>query len=123
MVSKLNNVDWPKGEFTKMVKKWQEGWFYMADMPLGDQEGPPAFSATPLKRLHSWTAKNLDWGNQTEVAELQRQVKAIIDGGVTLVGVVHVMLHRWILPLQVRAISMWEFKPKDEAVVQEFFRG
>ena len=68
-------------------------WFYVTNMSLGGQEGVPAFSVAHLRRLHSWTSKALDWGNQEEVDELQNRVKAIVDGGVTLVDVIHVMLH------------------------------
>ena len=49
------------------MKIWQEEWFYMADVPSWDREGVPAFSVAPLDRLHSWTAKNLDRGNQEDV--------------------------------------------------------
>jgi hypothetical protein len=70
----------------------------MADVPSGDREGVPAFLAAPLKRLHSWTAKNLHWGSKEEVEALQDQVKFLSCEGITLVDVVHVMLHRRVWP-------------------------
>ena len=62
-------------------------------------------------------------GDQKEVELLQRKVKAVVDMGLKLVDVVHVMLHRRILPLQVRAAPMWRYKPEDEAAIRRFFRG
>ena len=66
----------------------------MVDAPSGNQEDVPAFSAEPPKRPHSWTDKGLNWGDQKEVEALQRKVKAVVDTGVKLVDVVHMMLHR-----------------------------
>lgn len=67
MIGKLNGITWLPGKFIETVKQWQEEWFYVANMPSGDQEGVTAFSVAPLRRLHSWTVKGLDWGNQEEV--------------------------------------------------------
>jgi len=53
----------------------------------------------PLKRLHPWTDKNLDWGNKEEGVELQKGLKSHIDEGITLVDVIHVMLHNRVRPL------------------------
>lgn len=53
MISKLPNVRWLIGKFIEKVKRWKGEWFYMADMSSGGTEGVPAFSAAPLKRLHS----------------------------------------------------------------------
>lgn len=47
-----------------------------------------------------------------------------MDGeGISLVDVIHMMLYHRILPLQIQAVPMWDFKPEDEVVVREFFRG
>ena len=123
MVSKITKVSWPEGTFIETVKLWQQEWFYLADAPSGNQEDVPAFSAEPPKRLRSWTDKGLNWGDQKEVEALQRKVKAVVDTGVKLVDVVHMMLHRRILPLQARAAPMWRYKPDDEVVIRRFFRG
>ena len=39
-------------------------------------------------RLYSWTAKNLNWGNQEEVKVLQDRVDFLIGEGVNLVDVI-----------------------------------
>lgn len=101
MVSKMPKVSWPEGTFIETVKLWQQEWFYLANAPSGNQEDVSAFSVEPPKRLHSWTVKGLNWGDQKEVELLQRKVKAVVDTGLKLLDVVHVMLHRRILPLQV----------------------
>ena len=93
----------------------------MANAPSGNQEDVPAFSVEPPKRLHSWTAKGLKWGDQKEVELLQCKVKAVVDMGLKLVDIVQVMLHRQILPLQVRAALIWRYKPEDEVVLRRFF--
>lgn len=67
--------------------------------------------------------KGLSWGNQKEVEELRVKVKAAVRTSISLVDVVHAMLHRRILPLQARTAPMWRHKPKDEGVIQGFFRG
>ena len=124
MVSKLKNVGWPKDKFIKTVKHWQEEWFYMADVPSGDQEGVPDFSVAPLKRLNSWTNKNLDWENQEDVAVLQRRIRVVIAEGVILVDMVHVMLHRQIQPVQARASSLWKYAlGSEESNIQSLCRG
>ena len=88
MISKIHGIRWLPGKFIETVKQWQEEWFYMADVPSGDREGVPAFSAAPLNGMHSWTAKNLDWGNQEEVKVLQDRVDFLIGEGVNLVDVI-----------------------------------
>ena len=105
------------GKFIETVKLWQEEWFYMADVPLGNREGVPAFSAVPLERLHSWMAKNLTWGNEEELEALQDRVNFFIGEGVTLVDVAHVMLHRRVQPLQALGFSVveifsWAARPR-----------
>lgn len=51
-------------------------------------------------------------------------MKAIIDEGVTLVDVIHVMLHRGVQPLQARTSPLWRYvSGGDESIVQNFFRG
>lgn len=52
-----------------------------------------------MKRLHSWTTKNLDWGNKEEDDAHQERVKFLIGESVTLVDVIHMMLHRKVQPL------------------------
>ena len=47
---------------------------------------------------------------------LQRKLKAVVDEAIILLDVVHVMLYRRILPLQVRELPMWDYKPDDDAV-------
>ena len=124
MISKLHGVTWLPGKFIETIKQWQEEWFYMADVPSGDKEGVPTFSAAPLKRLHSWTAKNIDWGKKEEVEVLQDRVKFLIDEGVTLVDVIHVMLHRRVQPLQARASPLWRYEPNSEVSVDpKFLQG
>lgn len=105
MISKIPKVTWPKGTFIETMKLWQQEWFYLAD----NKEGP-VFSAEPPKRLVSWTNKNIAGVNEEEVKVLQGHIKAMVDSGVTLTDVVHVMLLRHALPLQIRATPMWRYK-------------
>ena len=42
----------------------------------------------------------------------------MVDQGIKLVYVVHVMLHRRALALQFKANPMWHYKPDDEVAVQ-----
>lgn len=81
----------------------------MADMPLGNREGVSAFLGIPLERLHSWNPKNLTWGHEEEPEALQERVKFFADQGVTLIDVIHGMLHRRVQPLQARVSPLWMF--------------
>lgn len=70
----------------------------MVDVPSADHEGVLAFLATTLKRLHSWTTKNLNYWNQEEVRVLYDQVQVLFSDGVTQVDVIHIILHRGVQP-------------------------
>ncbi|KAI4976873.1 hypothetical protein ZWY2020_050480 [Hordeum vulgare] len=82
---------------------------------LGDEEGVPASSAAPLKKLHSWSAKSLNWGQPEGSQALQEWVKVLIDNVVILVDVIHVMLHRGVQPQQARVSPLWRFEMDSEA--------
>ena len=59
MISRTSGSLLPEGKFIETVKNWQEEWFYMADVPLGNREGiPTPFTTTSSDRLHSWMLKN-----------------------------------------------------------------
>jgi hypothetical protein len=38
------------------------------------------------------------------------------------VDVVHIMLYRRVLPLQLRANPLWQWKPENEVTVRNFYR-
>lgn len=120
MIIKLTNVIWPEGTLVEAVKLWQQDWFYAADQSSENQGEVPVFSTGPPRRLFSWTNKDLDWGNQKEVKALQGKLKAVVGMGVQLLYVVHVILHCRILPIQIPAAPMWEYKSEDGAVIQSF---
>lgn len=54
---------------------------------------------------------------------LQDRPKAVVDSGITLVDVVHVILLHRVLPLQTRATPMWRYKPEGEVELNRLFRG
>ena len=100
MVSKLNDVTWPKGRFVHDVKVWQQEWFYITE-PRGTKWATaPAFRFGPPLRLASWTNKGLDWGSLDEVSTLQKRIKSLIKKDITLADVIQVMLIRRALPCQ-----------------------
>lgn len=66
--------------------------------------------------------KSLDWGNLGEMETLQKRLKAQIRHGIKLVDVIHVMLQRRYLPIQLRTTPMWLYKSEDVATVRNLFR-
>ena len=70
----------------------------------------------------SWQRQSLEWGNPDKVTSLQEKIRAL-KKKIKLVDVVDVMLHRRILPLQLRASPMWLHKPSDAPTLQNFFRA
>ena len=53
MVSKLPNVNWPKGTFMESRKGWQWGWFYITEPRDAAWATAPEFKSGPLMRLTS----------------------------------------------------------------------
>ena len=75
-----------RGDIYRDREALATGVVLLGQRAIGNQEDVPAFSAEPPKRLHSWTAKGLNWGDQKEVELLQRKVKAVVDTGLEVGG-------------------------------------
>jgi hypothetical protein len=124
MVSKNQSADWFKGTFIETVKGWQCEWFYITEPLAAGQTEVPTFSAGPPRKLKSCREKSVIWGNPEEVETLIKKIKWwSTKKNLQLADVVNVMLHRRILPLQLRATPMWEHKSEDAGPVLNFFRS
>ena len=81
---------------------------------------PPAFRSGPPPRLASWVNSGLDWGFPKDVPLLQGRIKDLLEGDLSLVKAMQVMLIRRILPGKRRLLRLWEFNPEGPRALQNF---
>ena len=94
------------------VQGWRNKWFYVKDMPIGDQEFNLApFVNSKPECLETWLNK-LSRKEKTEVKKMMPKVLeavAILERESGFTRLVSVFMGRHLQPLQSRPTAMWEY--------------
>ena len=94
------------------VQHWRDKWFYVKDMPIGDQEWnlEPFVNSKP-ESLETWSTK-LSRKEKIEVKKLMPKVLeavAVLERESGFTRLVSVFMGRRLQPIQSRPTAMWEY--------------